>query len=386
MAKKYIGETALRQLWSNIENKIESEVANIDVSSSESLNIPTCDTHYYSSSEGNYERINHYIDWNDAYQAITINQTSDIENSWLSNYSNDNEISNAGFVNLSVLNSGGEDYEIDLPDISYVQYMINNNIENSLSNYISQSDFIGEDTYSHIAFMSTGATLPSGVSNPTRLGILMANLSDYSPDVWRRVLTTEDLSEIYASIDSCMQDSEGTYEGILNGIKFGDSTVWMANPSNDNTYELLTSDALSITDEDAKAYISYNGYSFPDISYVDYQIDSYLNQYSYISEGSSTWEELTSTVTNISWNLSHYCSAYDIETNLSSALDPESSLYHDGFNAQINNKITNYLNPVDPIEYSSFYEANGSFMAALTNYLLENSEFTASLTSIINQA
>ena len=73
MAKKYIGETALRQLWSNIENKIESEVANIDVSSSENLNIPTCDTHYYSSSEGNYERINHYIDWNDAYQAITIN-------------------------------------------------------------------------------------------------------------------------------------------------------------------------------------------------------------------------------------------------------------------------------------------------------------------------
>lgn len=59
MAKKYIGETALRQLWSNIENKIESEVANIDVSSSESLNIPTCNTYYYSSSEGNYEIITH---------------------------------------------------------------------------------------------------------------------------------------------------------------------------------------------------------------------------------------------------------------------------------------------------------------------------------------
>ena len=82
--------------------------------------------------------------------------------------------------------------------------MINNNIENSLSNYISQSDFIGEDTYSHIAFMSIGASLPDGITNPTRLGILMVNLSDYSPDVWRRILTTEDLSEIYTSISSCI--------------------------------------------------------------------------------------------------------------------------------------------------------------------------------------
>ena len=74
----------------------------------------------------------------------------------------------------------------------------------------------------------------------------------------------------------------------------------MINPSNDNTYELLTSNALSVLDADSKAYLSYNYYSFPDISYVDYQIDSYLNRYSYINEGSSTWEELTSTVAVIS--------------------------------------------------------------------------------------
>jgi hypothetical protein len=158
----------------------------------------------------------------------------------------------------------------------------------------------------------------------------------------------------------------------------------MVNPSTDDTYELLTSNALSISEEDSKVCLSYNGYSFPDISYVDYQIDSYLNQHSYISEESSLLTELTLTVTSISESLSHYCSVYDIETNLSGALDPESSVYHYSFDTQINNKITNYLNPVDPIEFSRFYEANESFMAALTNYLLENSEFTASLATIIN--
>ena len=119
----------------------------------------------------------------------------------------------------------------------------------------------------------------------------------------------------------------------------------MINPSNDNTYELLTSNALSVLDADSKAYLSYNYYSFPDISYVDYQIIGYLTDNSYISEpdinayltdnsyiSEPDISEILSNINEISSNLSNCITSLTLEpileTNFSGVLDPSASEYH----------------------------------------------------------
>lgn len=83
--------------------------------------------------------------------------------------------------------------------------MINNNIEDAdfLSNYISQSDFYGVNTYNHIAFIPSASDGVDLDLSDAEIG-LYGNISYGEDAQWRRLLTTDDLSEIYTSMSSCI--------------------------------------------------------------------------------------------------------------------------------------------------------------------------------------
>lgn len=83
--------------------------------------------------------------------------------------------------------------------------MINNNIEDAdfLSNYISQSNFYGVNTYSHIAFIPSALDGVDLDLSDAEAG-LYGNISYGDNAIWRRFLTTDDLSEIYTSMSNCI--------------------------------------------------------------------------------------------------------------------------------------------------------------------------------------
>lgn len=152
----------------------------------------------------------------------------------------------------------------------------------------------------------------------------------------------------------------------------------MINPSNDNTYELLTSNALSVSNADSKAYLSYNYYSFPDISYVDYQIGEYLIDNSYISE-SDLSNHIGSYLADNS-----YMSESDLDNHIGEYLTYNSYISESDLN--LDNRISEYLTDNSYISESNIgvFVSNESFMTAIGNYLLSDSGFTNALASIIN--